>query len=93
MRNSDGLSVAVKFIERSKIPAHGWAKSKSWGPAPGLSPMTESHRMVPMEAFVLRNVRHDGVVAFIDLFEDDKYFYLVSFALFSPFVAFARASR
>ncbi|GAA6063773.1 hypothetical protein JCM10212_005562 [Sporobolomyces blumeae] len=75
-RQVDGLSVAVKFIERAKIPAHGWVKSRSWGETAGL---TQPHgpKLVPMEAFVLRSIRHEGVVAFIDLFEDDKYFYLV----------------
>jgi serine/threonine protein kinase len=34
---------------------------------------------VPMEAYVLRNVKHSGVVSFIDLFEDSTYFYLVTY--------------
>lgn len=76
-RNHDNLSVAVKFIERAKIPSHGWVKSRSWGETPGLT-QAPGPKLVPMEAFVLRSVRHDGVVAFIDLFEDQKYFYLVS---------------
>ncbi|BGP26894.1 serine/threonine protein kinase [Rhodotorula toruloides] len=72
----DSRSVAVKFIERAKIPSHGWVKSRSWGDTPGLVQPT-GPKLVPMEAFVLRSIRHEGVVAFIDLFEDDKYFYLV----------------
>ncbi|GAA5902924.1 hypothetical protein JCM5296_006332 [Sporobolomyces johnsonii] len=75
-RVCDGLSVAVKFIERAKIPAHAWVKSRSWGETPGLT-QAPGPKLVPMEAFVLRSIRHEGVVAFIDLFEDDKYFYLV----------------
>ncbi|BGP57523.1 hypothetical protein JCM8202v2_005167 [Rhodotorula sphaerocarpa] len=75
-RNSDGLGVAVKFIERAKIPSHGWVKSRSWGETPGLT-QAPGPKLVPMEAFVLRSVRHEGVVAFLDLFEDEKYFYLV----------------
>ena len=75
-RNHDGLSVAVKFIERAKIPSHAWVKSRSWGDTPGLT-QPSGPKLVPMEAFVLRSIRHEGVVAFIDLFEDDKYFYLV----------------
>ncbi|GAA5829214.1 hypothetical protein JCM3766R1_001020 [Sporobolomyces carnicolor] len=75
-RVSDNLSVAVKFIERAKIPAHGWVKSRSWGETPGLT-QVPGPKLVPMEAFVLRSIRHEGVVAFIDLFEDEKYFYLV----------------
>ncbi|GAA5940085.1 hypothetical protein JCM3775_003275 [Rhodotorula graminis] len=75
-RTHDGASVAVKFIERAKIPSHGWVKSRSWGDTPGLT-QPSGPKLVPMEAFVLRSIRHEGVVAFIDLFEDDKYFYLV----------------
>ncbi|GAA5938601.1 uncharacterized protein JCM15063_005366 [Sporobolomyces koalae] len=75
-RACDRLSVAVKFIERAKIPAHGWVKSRSWGETPGLT-QAPGPKLVPMEAFVLRSIRHEGVVAFIDLFEDEKYFYLV----------------
>ncbi|GAA5877853.1 hypothetical protein JCM16303_000260 [Sporobolomyces ruberrimus] len=75
-RICDSLSVAVKFIERAKIPAHGWVKSRSWGETPGLT-QVPGPKLVPMEAFVLRSIRHEGVVAFIDLFEDEKYFYLV----------------
>ncbi|KAK4055045.1 hypothetical protein OIO90_003386 [Microbotryomycetes sp. JL221] len=76
-RAFDGLSVAVKFIERAKIPSHGWVKSRHWGEAPGLSPLSEGYRVVPLEAFVLRSIKHKGVVGFIDLFEDAQYFYLV----------------
>ncbi|GAA5837266.1 hypothetical protein JCM11251_004950 [Rhodosporidiobolus azoricus] len=75
-RNSDGLSVAVKFIERAKIPAHAWVKSRSWGETPGLT-QPPGPKLIPMEAFVLRSIRHEGVVAFIDLFEDQRYFYLI----------------
>ncbi|GAA6033255.1 hypothetical protein JCM8097_003019 [Rhodosporidiobolus ruineniae] len=75
-RSIDQFSVAVKFIERAKIPSHGWVKSRSWGETPGLI-QPPGPKLIPMEAFVLRSIRHEGVVAFIDLFEDDKYFYLI----------------
>ncbi|GAA5972545.1 hypothetical protein JCM11641_001893 [Rhodosporidiobolus odoratus] len=75
-RNIDNLSVAVKFIERAKIPSHAWVKSRSWGEQPGLI-QPPGPKLIPMEAFVLRSIRHEGVVAFIDLFEDEKYFYLI----------------
>ncbi|BGP19199.1 hypothetical protein JCM10213_002106 [Rhodosporidiobolus nylandii] len=75
-RNHDRLSVAVKFIERAKIPSHAWVKSRSWGETPGLI-QPPGPKLIPMEAFVLRSIRHEGVVGFIDLFEDDRYFYLV----------------
>ncbi|KAI5477243.1 serine/threonine protein kinase [Pseudohyphozyma bogoriensis] len=79
-RNVDGLSVAVKFIERAKIPAHGWAVARDWrGSTRGLRAPTEPRggRRIPMEAYVLAGLRLEGVVAFIELFEDDRYFYLV----------------
>lgn len=77
-RNSDNKTVAVKFIFRDKVPNHGWVNSRHWGDAPGLMQREDGSRIVPMEAYVLRNVRHEGVVAYVDLFEDDTYFYLVS---------------
>ncbi|CDU23000.1 related to serine/threonine-protein kinase [Sporisorium scitamineum] len=63
-RNSDGLPVAVKFIFKNKVPAHGWVRDPKLG-------------VIPMEAFVLKVVDHPGVVKFIDLFDDRKFFYLV----------------
>ena len=77
VRLADGLGVAVKFIERQKIPAHGWVKSRAWGEAPGLAPAVDGARLLPLEAFLLRSINHEGVVRFVDLFEDQKYFYLV----------------
>lgn len=72
--------VAVKFIYKNKVPTHGWVNSRHWGAAPGLVQREDGARIVPMEAYVLRNIRHDGVVAYIDAFEDSLYFYLVSLA-------------
>ena len=86
IRNGDGKGVAVKFIERAKIPSHGWVNSRSWGEAPGLWDAVKGVRTLPMEAYVLRSVRHEGVVAYVDLFEDAKYFYLVRRFLARPFV-------
>ena len=63
-RNTDGLPVAVKFIFKNKVPAHGWVRDPKLG-------------VIPMEAFVLKVVDHPGVVKFIDLFDDRKFFYLV----------------
>lgn len=79
-RNSDNLSVAVKFIERQKIPLHGWARARHWKSTHGLTSAIDETgaRLIPMEAYVLSAIHHEGVVSFIDLFEDDKYFYLVS---------------
>ncbi|PWN97381.1 kinase-like protein [Tilletiopsis washingtonensis] len=63
-RNADGLPVAVKFIWKDKVPTHGWVRDPTLG-------------VVPMEAFVLKVVDHPGVVKFVDLFDDDEFFYLV----------------
>ncbi len=63
-RNSDGFNVAVKFIFKDKVPAHGWVRDPKLG-------------VIPMEAFVLKVVDHPGVVKFIDLFDDRNFFYLV----------------
>lgn len=63
-RVSDSLPVAVKFIFKDKVPAHGWVRDPKLG-------------VIPMEAFVLKVVDHPGVVKFIDLFDDRNFFYLV----------------
>ncbi|SCV73423.1 BQ2448_7349 [Microbotryum intermedium] len=84
MRNCDDFTVAVKFIERAKIPAHGLTKDRSPVPAPGLLPQVcddkGAYRLIPTEAFILRQInklQHPGIIAFVDAFEDDRYFYLV----------------
>lgn len=56
--------VAVKFIFRDKVPAHAWAKDSDLG-------------MIPMEIYVLKNVRHPSIIAFLDAYQDSKFFYLV----------------
>jgi serine/threonine protein kinase len=63
-RNFDGRPVAVKFIWKNKVPSHGWVRDPTMG-------------VIPLEAFVLRVVDHPCVVKFIDLFDDDEFFYLV----------------
>ncbi|CAO1616969.1 unnamed protein product [Sympodiomycopsis kandeliae] len=63
-RNIDQRPVAVKFIWKSKVPTHGWVRDPNLG-------------VIPLEAFVLRVVDHPCVVKFIDLFDDDEFFYLV----------------
>ncbi|SGZ12955.1 BQ5605_C028g10538 [Microbotryum silenes-dioicae] len=84
MRKCDEYSVAVKFIERAKIPAHGLTKDRGPLPAPGLLPQMcddkGAYRLIPTEAFILRHInkmQHSGIIAFVDAFEDDRYFYLV----------------
>lgn len=63
-RNVDGMPVAVKFIWKEKVPSHGWVRDPSLG-------------VIPLEAFVLRVVDHPCVVKFIELFDDEEFFYLV----------------
>lgn len=65
IRDEDSMPVAVKFIWKDKVPAHGWVRDPELG-------------VIPMEAFVLKVVRHQCVVKFIDLFDDPVFFYLVS---------------
>lgn len=63
-RNVDLRPVAVKFIWKDKVPTHGWVRDPNLG-------------VIPLEAFVLRVVDHPCVVKFIDLFDDEEFFYLV----------------
>jgi hypothetical protein len=58
-----------------QIPSHGWVKTRSWTKTPDGQPGPE--KLVPLEAYVLRLIRHPGVVAFLDLLEDETVFYLV----------------
>ena len=59
-----------------QIPSHGWVRARGWTKMPDGRP-NPSEKLVPMEAYVLRMVRHKGVVAFLDLMEDENTFYLV----------------
>ncbi|KAM0756060.1 Pkinase-domain-containing protein [Meredithblackwellia eburnea MCA 4105] len=78
VRHADQSSVAVKFIEKAKIPSHGWVISRSFSPASGVAAKEDGQRLLPMEAYILGYVRNiPGVVRYIDLFEDSRYFYLV----------------
>lgn len=63
-RDRDGMPVAVKFIWKDKVPSHGWVRDDEFG-------------AIPMEAFVLKVVDSPFVVKFVDLFDDEQFFYLV----------------
>ncbi|KAJ3146467.1 hypothetical protein HK101_002324, partial [Irineochytrium annulatum] len=65
VRRDDGVEVAVKFIIKSRIPSTSWARDKELG-------------VVPMEVYLIKNIRHPNVIAFEDFYSDDKYFYLVT---------------
>lgn len=60
----DDLDVAVKFITKEKIPTHAWA-------------VDDEGNEVPLEAKLLAVVSHQGIVKFHDLYDDERYFYLV----------------
>ncbi|KAH8555986.1 kinase-like domain-containing protein [Umbelopsis sp. PMI_123] len=64
IQKTTSREVAVKFIFRDKVPTHAWASDKELG-------------MTPMEIYVLKNVRHPSIIAFLDAFQDSKFFYLV----------------
>lgn len=61
---TEGYEVAVKFIIKSKVPEHAWWDDELLG-------------RVPTEIMVLSLVNHPNIVKCLDLFEDNKYFYLV----------------
>ncbi|KAG0311410.1 hypothetical protein BGZ99_010179 [Dissophora globulifera] len=63
-RKSDNREVAVKFIFRDKVPVHGWANDPQLG-------------VIPMEIHVLRKVQHANIIAFLNAYQDSKFFYLV----------------
>ncbi|KAJ3054055.1 hypothetical protein HK097_002746, partial [Rhizophlyctis rosea] len=63
-RNSDSLSVAVKFILKSRIPPHAWARDRELG-------------VVSMEVYLVKHIKHENVVGFVDFYEDERFCYLV----------------
>lgn len=63
-RRIDYREFAVKFIFKAKVSPQHWVRDIQLG-------------LVPMEVFLLKNVRHANVVEFVDCFEDVNYVYLV----------------
>ncbi|CAL1707135.1 unnamed protein product [Somion occarium] len=61
---TEGHEVAVKFIIKDKVPEHAWWNDELLG-------------KVPTEIMIMSLVNHENIVKCLDLFEDDKYFYLV----------------
>ncbi|THG98078.1 hypothetical protein EW026_g4062 [Hermanssonia centrifuga] len=59
-----GYEVAVKFIIKDKVPDHAWWEDDMLG-------------RVPTEVMVMSLISHDNIVKCLDIFEDDRYFYLV----------------
>ncbi|TDL24278.1 kinase-like protein [Rickenella mellea] len=76
----EGHEVAVKFIIKSKIPEHSWAYD-------------DDGNRIPLEAKMLSLVNHPGIIKFIDLFEDEVYFYLVEELHGTPWSAGVKFSK
>jgi hypothetical protein len=71
--------VAVKAIVKKRMARESLVRCQ-WdaGPNSGLSVWADGTLVIPREAYVLRLSAHKSVVAFVDLFADEEYFYLVS---------------
>ncbi|KAI0076128.1 Pkinase-domain-containing protein [Panus rudis PR-1116 ss-1] len=69
-----GHEVAVKFIIKEKVPEHAWWDDEILG-------------RVPTEVMVMSLVNHENIVRCLDLFEDERYFYLVQELHGTPWVA------
>jgi hypothetical protein len=55
-----------------KVPSDNWVSVPGWD-----ARRSEETCRVPREAFILRSIRCEGVVGFVDLFSDDNFVYLV----------------
>ncbi|KAJ3126250.1 hypothetical protein HK098_007722 [Nowakowskiella sp. JEL0407] len=64
MRKCDGRDIAIKFIYKHKVPVTGWVQ--------------DDIRVVPMEIYLLRRIRHHNVISYIDCFEDRMFFYMIT---------------
>ncbi|KAH9251458.1 hypothetical protein BASA81_010695 [Batrachochytrium salamandrivorans] len=65
VRYADRQEVAVKFIIRSKIARTAWAVDQDLG-------------SVPMEVYILKNVRHSNIINFLDYYADADFCYLIT---------------
>lgn len=59
-----GIERAVKFIFRNKVPAHCWVKDRDLG-------------AIPMEIYILKNVKHSSIIGYVDSYQDEHFCYLV----------------
>ncbi|KAK4695709.1 hypothetical protein P7C70_g8500, partial [Phenoliferia sp. Uapishka_3] len=77
-RRSDGMVCAVKLISRANLNPHRLIKVQFCGDdsVPGMKSYGKSVCMVPVEVYALRRIVHDGIVGFVDLFQDEAFFYL-----------------
>jgi len=72
--DGQGTEYAVKFILKSKVGPHQWARDRDLG-------------VVPMEVYIVKNVHHPNVVRFIEYFEDDKFAYMGNYLFFNLFLS------
>ncbi|KAA1127261.1 hypothetical protein PGTUg99_033331 [Puccinia graminis f. sp. tritici] len=95
-RNEDLMQCAVKFIYKEKIPQQAWVKDEHWeddSDTNGIMRTKDGIKRVPLEAYVLKTIRHRGVVSFVDLFEDNTYVYLVMEHHGSPWTASEKENK
>ncbi|XP_068085180.1 PAS domain-containing serine/threonine-protein kinase [Anabrus simplex] len=64
-RNSDGLLVITKFIQKQKVHQQSWVDDPILG------------RKVPLEISLLTTLKHPNIVQVLDVFENPKFFQLV----------------
>ncbi|ORZ32816.1 kinase-like domain-containing protein, partial [Catenaria anguillulae PL171] len=64
IRVEDQVEVAVKFIFKDKVPVHSLVKDPVLG-------------VIPMEVYILKNMRHPNIIGFHDFFTDKRFYYLV----------------
>ncbi|KAI8810159.1 kinase-like domain-containing protein, partial [Cladochytrium replicatum] len=61
---SRGEEVAVKFILKNRVDDNSWIEDRDLG-------------FVPMEVHVLKAIKHENVIRFLDFYEDEVFVYLV----------------
>ncbi|KAI8900565.1 kinase-like protein [Globomyces pollinis-pini] len=61
-RISDGAQLACKFIFKARVPRSSWIIDTALGHC-------------PMEVAVLKNVKHENIIEFVDYFYDDTFCY------------------
>ncbi|GAA6040843.1 hypothetical protein JCM8097_007743 [Rhodosporidiobolus ruineniae] len=77
-RRADGKEAVAKCIPRNRLASRGLVRTAHWGSVPeGYSAEADGTLVVPVEAYVLRRVRHSSVVSFIDLFACPTFHYLI----------------
>ncbi|GAA5942127.1 serine/threonine-protein kinase [Sporobolomyces koalae] len=78
-RRSDGGTFAAKVMSKARVGPRALVKTLHWGlDTAGLTKTTKDGAViVPTEAYVLRRLKHPGVVGFVDLLACETYFYLV----------------